>query len=174
MLFRSISTFEWSTFKTMKHIKFADALVIIIVAGVTVMYDLAIAVAAGVIVSALVFAWKKGKDINITSSIWEDGSKHYEVSGTLFFGSIRNFTDKFDVKGDPDVIYFDFANTRILDHSGIDGINSLTSRYKAKNKVLHLKHLSSDCYSLLKNASEIIDVNIVEDPKYHIADNDLG
>jgi SulP family sulfate permease len=37
-----------------------------------------------------------------------------------------------------------------------------------------LRHLSKDCIQLIKNAEEIVDVNICEDPKYKIADDKLG
>lgn len=168
-----ISTFEWSTFKIIKKIALTDAIVIVIVAVITVVSDLAIAVAAGIVVSALVFAWKKGMSIDIDSRMQEDGSKVYNIRGALFFGSVRNFVEGFDFANDPNIVYIDFNNCRIFDHSGIDGINNITAKYKNNGKELHLKHLSHDCYSLLTNSAEIIDVNIVEDPKYHIPLDEL-
>jgi SulP family sulfate permease len=168
-----ISTFEWSTFKIMKKIAFSDAIVIVTVTVITVVCDLAIAVAAGIVVSALVFAWKKGMNIDIDSCVQEDGSKVYNIRGALFFGSVRNFIEGFDFANDPKVVYIDFGKCRIFDHSSIDAINNITAKYRNNDKKLHLKHLSNDCYSLLLNSAEIIDVNIVEDPKYHIPLNEL-
>lgn len=53
--------------------------------------------------------------------------------------------------------------------SGIEALNKLTERYHKAGKKLHLKHLSNDCVALLKNAADVIDVNIMEDPNYRVA-----
>jgi len=50
----------------------------------------------------------------------------------------------------------------------------LTEKYLQLNKTLHLKHLSKDCIKLLKNAEKIVDINILEDPKYFVADDKLA
>lgn len=99
---------------------------------------------------------------------------HYELSGPLFFGSISSFKELFDFKHDPEEIIIDFAGSKVMDHSAIEAINNLTERYLQKGKILHLKHLAPDCKKLLKNADSIIDVNILEDPQYHVADNKLA
>lgn len=169
-----ISTFEWSTFKLMNNIKKTDAGIIVLVTIITVYEDIAVAVIVGIIVSALVFAWEKGKKIDVNAHIGENGSKTYSVRGAIFFGSSRNFVESFDVKNDPDDIIVDFAYARVFDHSGIDCINNLTEKYKKLGKKLHLKHLSQECYDFIKNSEEIVEINIIEDPKYHIPLNELG
>ncbi|WP_036931730.1 SulP family inorganic anion transporter [Proteocatella sphenisci] len=169
-----IATFEWSTFKMIKNIKKTDGFVILLVSGITIVEDLAIAVLAGVIVSALIFAWEKGKRIDITSSNSSEDTKVYQVRGALFFGSARNFIESFDVSKDPKEVVIDFLNARIFDHSGINIINSLTEMYKAEGKTLHLKHLTPECYDFIKDSKNVVDINIIEDPKYHIAINELG
>ena len=77
--------------------------------------------------------------------------------------------EKFDVNNDPNEIIIDFAESRISDMSAIDAVNKITERYAKVGKKVHLKHLSSDCIDLLKNAEAIIDVNILEDPTYKVA-----
>ncbi len=169
-----IATFEWSSFEIMRNIPKADGFVIILVSIVTVFTDLAIAVAIGVIVSSLVFAWEKGKRIDVDSYIDTCGSKIYKIRGAVFFASARNFSDAFDIKNDPEDVIIDFANARVFDHSGIESINSLTEKYKYEGKTLHLKHLSVECYQFIKDAEKILEVNIIEDPKYHIAIDNLA
>ncbi|TCO68490.1 SulP family inorganic anion transporter [Marinisporobacter balticus] len=169
-----IATFEWSSFRIMRNISKADAFVIVLVSVVTVFEDLAIAVAVGVIVSSLVFAWEKGKRIDVNAYIEEDGTKVYGIRGALFFGSSRNFVEAFDIKNDPENIVIDFMYARVFDHSGIESINTLTEKYKSLGKKLHLKHLSRECYDFIRDAKEIIEVNIIEDPRYHVALNKLG
>jgi SulP family sulfate permease len=80
----------------------------------------------------------------------------------------------FDPKGDPDKVIIEFKNSRVADHSAIEAIDSLAERYIAEGKELHLRHLSSECRTLLKKAGNLCDVNVLEDPKYRIADDSLA
>lgn len=169
-----IGTFAWSSFRIMNKIPKTDVFVLILVSGLTVIFDLAIAVISGVIVSALVFAWENAKRIRARKRFKVDGTKVYEIWGPLFFGSIAAFNEKFDVKNDPDVIEIDFVEARISDHSAIEAIFSLVEKYQAANKKITLKHLSEDCKVLLNKASPIfkdIIIEDVDDPRYHLAAN---
>lgn len=154
-----IGTFEWSTFSILNKIPTSDAIVILLVSVVTVFTNLAVSVAVGIIVSALVFAWNKGKKITSEVIIEEDGTKIQILDGPLFFGSVKNFLDLFKVNEDPDLVIIDFSKSGIYDHSALEAINSLTSRYANAGKQIHLKHLSSECKDLLNNAENILEVN---------------
>lgn len=164
-----IGTFAWSTFKIVNKIPVSDLIVIILVTGLTVVFDLAIAVLAGVIVSALVFAWENAIRIRARKKVDEHGIKHYEIYGPLFFGSTTLFNSKFDVQNDPEEVIVDFKESRIMDQSAIEAINKLAERYQKAGKTIHLRHLSSDCIKLVKRAEAICDVNVVEDPNYFVA-----
>jgi len=147
-----------------------DVFVGILVAVITIwLHNLALAVLIGVIISALVFAWESAKRIRARKFIDENGTKHYEIYGPLFFGSVATFSEKFDVSGDPNEVIIDFKDSRVADMSAIEVLSKLTERYHKEGKKLHLKHLSEDCRVLLKNAGDVIDVNIYEDPTYHVA-----
>jgi len=170
-----ISTFEWTSFRNLKKIPKSDAFIIILVSIITVVEDLAIAVLIGVIVSALVFAWKKGSQIEIQSETNQKGSKVYHLRGQLFFGSAKNFSDLFNPAEDPDDVIIDFHYSRVHDHSGIEAINTLADRYCRLGKTLHLIDLSSECAQLLDTAGDMVEVKIYEDLKnWHIATNKLG
>jgi len=170
MIMVAVGTFEWISFRIINKMPKQDVFVGILVALITIwLHNLALAVLIGVIISALVFAWESAKRIRARKYIDEAGLKHYEIFGPLFFGSVTAFNEKFDVAGDPDVVIIDFKESRVSDMSGIDALNKLTERYHKAGKKLHLKHLSQDCRALLKNADGIIDVNIMEDPAYHVA-----
>ncbi|MGW8122847.1 SulP family inorganic anion transporter [Roseivirga echinicomitans] len=164
-----IGTFAWSTFKVWNKVPKADVIVILLVTVLTVIFDLAIAVFAGVIVSALVFAWQNALRIRARKSIDDHGIKHYEIYGPLFFGSISLFNSKFDIKEDPAEVIVDFAESRIVDQSAIEAINKLAERYQKEGKTIHLRHLSKDCLKLIKRAEEICIVNVLEDPDYFVA-----
>ncbi|HHL32124.1 MAG TPA: SulP family inorganic anion transporter, partial [Oceanospirillales bacterium] len=166
-----IGTFEWCSFRLIGKIPLADTLIGISVAVITVFADLAIAVVTGVILSALVFAWQHAKQINAQVSINKMGGKVYSLNGPLFFASVQNFQDIFDPKNDPDDVVVDFKNSRVTDHSAIQAIDKLAERYNKEHKRLHLKHVSEECRLLLKTAGPLVEVNVVEDPHYHVAVN---
>lgn len=169
MFMVSIGTFEWGTFRVMNKIPKSDALIIFLVTGLTVMFDLAIAVAAGVVIAALVFAWDNAVRIRAKKYVDEKGVKHYEIFGPLFFGSIAAFHEKFDPQNDPKDIIVDFKESRVVDHSALEALNQLTERYAKSGKRVCLKHLSADCVKLLGKAGSMVEVNLYEDPEYTVA-----
>jgi SulP family sulfate permease len=174
MIMVAIGTFEWASFKIITKMPKSDVIIMVIVMLITVfMHNLALAVLVGVIISALIFAWENAKRIRAKKYIDENGVKHYEIFGPLFFGSITAFNEKFDVKNDPKEIIIDFSESRISDMSAIETINSLTEKYLKEGKVLHIRHLSADCRKLLKNADKIIEVNVMEDPTYIVPEEDF-
>lgn len=169
-----IGTFAWSSFRILNKIPVSDMIVLIAVSTLTVIFDLAIAVIAGVIISALVFSWENAKRIRARKRMREDGTKVYEIWGPLFFGSIIAFNEKFDVKSDPDKVEIDFIESRISDHSAIEAIYNLVNRYEAEGKTIKLKHLSEDCKELLYKSSDKfrdVIVDAIDDPRYHLAEN---
>ncbi len=164
-----LGTFAWKSLQILARVPKSDALVILIVTVVTVLEDLAVAVLVGVIVSALVFAWKQAVRMRIASSeINAEGRKIYRVEGPLFFGSTESFAGLFDLANDPEDVVIDFGESRVADHSGLAAIDALAAKYRAAGKTLHLRHLSPDCQRLLKTAGQLIEPS-EDDPKYGIA-----
>lgn len=169
-----IGTFEWSSFRMLGKVPKQDAFIIVLVSGVTVATDLAIAVVVGVIVAALVFAWEHAKHISARTHIEDSGAKVYDLFGPLFFGSVSAFKDIFEPETDPAVVIIEFKNSRVADHSAIEAIDTLAERYIAAGKEVHLRHLSEECRVLLKKAGNLCDVNVIEDPHYHVASDKLA
>ena len=167
-------TFEWGTLRLFGKVPKEDIFVGLLVGGVTIIADLAIAVILGVIVSALVFAWKHAKKIEVTTRIDKQGFKTYYLNGTLFFASAKNFHELFDIQNDPKDIVIDFKDSRVVDHSAIMAIDNLAGKYKAAGKKLHLVHLSPDCVDILETAKDMVEINRIEDPRYHIADDKIS
>jgi SulP family sulfate permease len=175
MIMVSIGTFEWASFRTFNKMPKSDVLVMVAVTVITVLlHNLALAVLLGVIIAALVFAWDNAKRIRARKHIDENGVKHYEIYGPLFFGSTAIFNEKFDVKKDPDQVVINFQESRVVDMSAIETLNKLTDRYKAAGKEVQLSHLSKDCIKLLNNANKIIKVNVLEDPTYKLVSDELS
>ena len=169
-----LATFEWSSLRIMGKIPATDAFVLITVSAVTVLTDLAVAVVVGVIISALVFAWEHAKHININTYDDEHGSRVHELNGPLFFGSVKNFLELFNPEDDPDDVIIEFQHSRVADHSAIEAIDNLAERYIKAGKTLHLRHLSEECRQLLKKAGSLVEVNVMEDPRYHVADDQIA
>jgi SulP family sulfate permease len=167
-------TFEWGTFKVFGKIPKHDALVIVAVTVATVFTNLATAVILGILMSALVFAWQHARQLSVQTRMDETGAKIYELSGTLFFASIASFHDLFDPRCDPAEVIIEFKRARVMDHSAIEAIDRLAQKYQNFGKGLRLRHLSPDCYELLQKAKSMVEVNLFEDPRYHVADNQLS
>jgi SulP family sulfate permease len=166
-----IGTFEWSSIRILGKIPKADAFVLVLVSVVTVVtHNLALAVIAGVIVSALAFAWKSAQHIHRETEMREDGTKVYYLHGPLFFGSITDFTTEFTPAEDPREVIVDMMDSRVWDHSGIEALQKLAERYRAADKTIHLQHISANCRQLLEKAGSMIDIIVLEDdPTYIVA-----
>ena len=169
MFMVSIGTFEWSSFSRLNKMPRTDAFVMVAVTVITVVEDLAIAVIAGVIISALAFAWKHAK-IWSKSHVEDDGTKVYELDGPLFFGSATTFGDNFDVLKDPPKVVIDFKDARVMDSSGVEAIDMITKKYEDAGKNLLLRHLSADCKAILKKAGPHCSYE-EDDPTYKVAFN---
>jgi SulP family sulfate permease len=170
-----IGTFEWASLRMFRRMPKADTLVMIFVAGYTVfMHDLATAVILGVVISALVFAWNHATHIGADVKYNEFGSKIYQLHGPLFFASVTSFKDMFVVADDPDDVVIDFYYSRVYDQSALEAINNLAEKYQAEGKRLHLTHLSPECRDLLDKAGDLVEINVSEDPQYHVATDRLG
>lgn len=169
-----IGTFEWASFKIIRGVNKEDAVVLFLVTAITVIADLAIAVVVGVIVSALVFAWKHAKHIVAKTHTDEDGWKVYSLEGPLFFGSVSYFKNIFDVQNDPADVVIDFKDSRIWDSSGIDALDNLADKYQQYGKTLHIRHISPECRSLLTKANKFVEINVNEDPRYKVATDTLA
>lgn len=169
MIMVAVGTFEWASLKILRRMPRSDIFVMVVVTAITVvLHNLALAVLIGVLISALVFAWDNAKRIRARKHTDENGVKHYDIYGPLFFGSIAAFTEKFDPQNDPQEVIINFAESRVVDMSAIEALSSLTKRYHKYGKTVRLQHLSADCRALLKNAEAIIEVNVVEDPTYRV------
>ncbi len=169
MFMVSIGTFEWSSASHIKHMPKSDAFVMIVVTVITIFADLAVAVISGVIISALVFAWKHARIFSKTT-VEADGTKVYELDGPLFFGSVTSFMDTFTIDQDPPRVVINFENARVMDSSGIEAVDTLTKKYEEAGKNLTLRHLSKDCKALMKNAGPHCTFE-ENDPTYKVAVN---
>ena len=161
----SIATFSWSSLGHFKRMPKEDLFVMVTVTIITIFADLAIAVIVGVIISALVFAWKHAKIY--AKEEMEGEKKIYRLEGPLFFGSVHSFLEKFDPSKDPFEVVIDFKNARVMDQSGVEAIDKVTKKYKEAGKSIVLRHLSPECKQLLKDAGPYCTWE-EDDPNYRV------
>lgn len=162
-----IGTFAWQSFTIMRRVPKMDAFVILLVTGVTVWHDLAVAVVVGVIVSALAYSWSNAKRITANTETSDD-TIIYNIQGPLFFGSVDGFSELFKVNEDPNNVIVDFKDSRVADQSALQAIDALAMKYEAAGKILTLRHLTHDCHTLLNKAGQLI-IDADDDPDYGIA-----
>jgi len=167
MFMVSIGTFEWSSFARITKMPRSDAFVLLAVTIITIFADLAMAVIAGVIISALVFAWKHAR-VTARTHIEDDGVKVYDFDGPLFFGSVTSFNEQFDIDNDPQTVVLDFKDARVMDISGVEAIDAITKKYLEANKTIKIRHLSHECKSIMKNAGQFCTFE-EDDPNYKVA-----
>ena len=163
-----IGTFAWNSFKIMRVVPRTDAVVIVLVTGVTVAYDLATAVVFGVIVSALAYAWQNATRIYAKTYETPEGCRVYQIQGPLFFGSSAGFTELFQPETDPSRVIIDFADSRVADQSALTAIEAVAAKYEAAGKQVQLRHLSPDSHKLLNRAGQLV-ITGDDDPDYQVA-----
>jgi SulP family sulfate permease len=157
-----IGTFEWASLKLFRKIPKSDMINIVLVTSLTVIFDLAIAVFVGIIYAALQFAWMKSERIFSKEYIDDQGRKHYELKGPLFFGSVQSFIALFNPIDDPKEVVMDFADSKVCDYSSIEVINNIVDKYKKRDKIVYVKNLSPDCESVIKKAGNLFEGKIYQ------------
>jgi len=167
-------TFEWGSLKFIatiffpakarKTLKLAslkvnrpDAITVVIVTVVTIFTNLAVAVFCGIIFTALNYAWTAGKQIGFEGDpIDKDGVRTYNIEGTLFFASTRQFMGLFPpaVLDDcPDHVTLRFHNGEVADFSGLEALRELRELFHERKKELRVAMLSESSKKMIDKAA---------------------
>ncbi len=166
-------SFALSSLRVINKFQQSDAIILVSVSIITILFNSALAVLVGVVFSALAFSWESALRIRVRKSVDELGIKQYEIYGPLFFGSTALFMRKFNPEEDVNEVHFDFLECRIWDHSGIDTLKSLIEKYQELGHLVKIKHLSSDSRLLLRKAG-VKDVEFIvdkNDPEYMVVED---
>jgi SulP family sulfate permease len=92
----------------------------------------------------------------------------YAIDGPLFFGSVDGFAELFTPASDPGLVIVDFMDSRVVDQSALQAIETMAMKYEKHGKSLQLRHLSQDCHRLLNRAGQLM-VDSDDDPSYGLA-----
>ena len=181
--------FDFDSVRNLRKVPKTDAAVLVLVTGVTYATNLAVAVFAGVVLSALGFSWKSAtRGVTATRTIEPAAYEGrpatvYAIHGPVFFGSVTAFKDALvaagvltDGNGDgaggntrtDEEIVLDFADARVWDSSALSAVSEAAARLESTGARVHLRHLSPDCARLLERAGDLVEVNVLEDPRYGV------
>jgi len=153
-------SYKYPSLSSKRKIRRVDAIVIVIVWIVTIVQDLFVAVAAGVAVTALAYAWDMGERFTVSAKVIQNGKltvKIYTIHGPVFFASTQRFVKLFDFKNDPDRVelHFDRDGSELVDYSAIHAINVVSDKYKKQDKKLVIKYLSVRASDMMKKAGAL-------------------
>ena len=138
MIMVSIGTFDWNSLMNLHKLPRTDAIVMVtVVATVVYTHDLSIGVFAGVLMSAMFFAWKVSK-VHV-QKIYSDKNRSvtYHVEGQLFFASVTDFLEKVDFTEDVDVVTFDVSQSHLWDDSAVGAFDKIESKFEQRDIQVH-------------------------------------
>ncbi|MCH6255933.1 SulP family inorganic anion transporter [Puniceicoccaceae bacterium K14] len=132
MIMVSIGTFSWSSIKDLRiHHRTSSVVMIATVLTTVFTHNLAFGVGAGVLLSALFFAYKVSGQLNIESSL--DGSQKertYTIRGQLFFVSASSFGEAFDFREVLDRVTIDVTNAHFWDLSAVGALDRVVLKFR--------------------------------------------
>ncbi|MET1051145.1 MAG: SulP family inorganic anion transporter, partial [Mycetocola sp.] len=135
MMIVAITTVNWHsvTPSTLKRMPVPETLVMVTtVVVVVVSHNLAVGVAAGVVLAMVLFARRVAHVVRVDRALSDDGrSVLYTVSGPLFFGSSNDLVEQFSYGVDPAEVTVDFSASQIWDASTVAVLDSVESKYRA-------------------------------------------
>jgi len=146
----------------------SDILVLVLTFGLTVVFDLVVAIEVGLVLAALLFmkrmsdvaqvhAWKDAHDPaleNQADITLKEIPKHtlvYEIDGPMFFGAAEKFMN-FPMAKDAKVLILRMRNVPAMDVSGLRAIESVQQQCAKHNVTLILSHVCEQPLAVIKKA----------------------
>jgi SulP family sulfate permease len=135
--------FDWSYLRNIHRVPRTEALIMMItVAATLITHNLAYGVLIGVLISAILFAYKASR-IHVTE---ESGEAEiiYRVHGQLFFVSANDMLDRIDVQPVQNEVKIDLTKARVWDHTARLALDKAVSRLKENGKNVELIHAAPE------------------------------
>jgi SulP family sulfate permease len=151
MIMVSIGTFSWSSIKNLKVHNRTSSVVMVVTVGATVFtHNLAIGVGAGVLLSALFFAYKVSQLVDIRSERSESSTERtYRVYGQLFFVSANQFTEAFDFKEVLKKVVIDVTHAHLWDLSSVDALDRVVLKFRREGTEVELRGMNEASKTLV-------------------------
>jgi len=152
MIMVSIGTFSWRSIKDIRHHPWQSSVVMLTTVVITVWtHDLAQGVGAGVILSGLFFASKVKRIFTVESQLSDDGlTRHYRVSGQVFFASSESFVEAFDFKEVLDRVVIDVSDAQFWDISAVGTLDKAILKFRREGTVVEVIGLNATSAALIE------------------------
>jgi len=151
MIMVSIGTFSWQSIRDIRHHPWQSSVVMLVTVVIVVWtHDLAQGVLAGVILSGLFFASKVKRIFTVESELSADGlSRHYSVSGQVFFASSESFVDAFDFKEVLDRVVIDVSQAHFWDISAVGTLDKAILKFRREGTEVEVVGLNKASAALV-------------------------
>ena len=147
MIMVSFTTFNWDSVRNFrKHPKQSNIVMLAVVIIVLATHNLALGVFAGVLLSALFLVNKLENEVKVSSVLLNQSTRHYTISGQIFFSSSDKFFQFFDFKENISKVEIDLTHAHIWDITSVNMLNNVVQKFKDQNievTVLGLNEASS-------------------------------
>jgi SulP family sulfate permease len=143
----------------------ADAVVLLVCFGLTVLFDMVLAVSVGVVLAALLFMRRMAElsetklDVGTMTRLeLPPGVRLYEVAGPLFFGAAQRAMSVFDdIAGGPDAgqswaIIFFLGQVPAIDATGLVALETAISKLKRSGHKVILAGMQRQVADVVRRA----------------------
>ena len=140
----------------------SDILVLLVCFGLTVVFDMVIAISVGVVLAALLFMNRMaeltgGKHIEADHPHLEsplpEGVRLYEVSGSLFFGAAEKAMSALhDIGAQPRAVIINIEDVTVMDVSGLVALDSAIERLRSDNILVAIAGVHGQPALLMRRA----------------------
>lgn len=134
MIMVSFTTFNWDSVRNFKkHPKQSNIVMLAVVIIVLATHNLALGVFAGVLLSALFLVNKLENEVKVSSVLLNQSTRHYTISGQIFFSSSDKFFQFFDFKENISKVEIDLTHAHIWDITSVNMLNNVVQKFKDQN-----------------------------------------
>ncbi|MGB0679192.1 MAG: SulP family inorganic anion transporter [Polyangiales bacterium] len=152
MIMVSLSTFEWSSVRALGRMPKNESIVMLSTVAIVVLsHNLALGVAAGVLLSAVFFARKVAKLARVESMLHDGGQRRvYHVYGEIFFVSVEGLLAAFDFQEPVAHIDIDLSEAHVWDASAVVALEKVVSKYRAQGVHVRLIGVNRESRALVQ------------------------
>ncbi|WP_445660514.1 SulP family inorganic anion transporter [Acinetobacter sp. F16] len=134
MIMVSFTTFNWDSVRNFKkHPKQSNIVMLAVVIIVLATHNLALGVFVGVLLSALFLVNKLESEVKVSSVLINQSTRHYTISGQIFFSSSDKFFQFFDFKENISKVEINLTHAHIWDITSVNMLNNVVQKFKDQN-----------------------------------------
>ncbi|WP_422756923.1 SulP family inorganic anion transporter [Microcoleus anatoxicus] len=151
MIMVSIGTFSWASIRNIKRVPRSETAVMVTTVLITVLtHNLAIGVVIGIALSTVFFSRKIAKVVFVDTVLSPDGTKRtYNVAGQLFFVSVDDFLDAFNLSEELELVLIDLTHAHIWDQSAVSAIDKVVIKFRRNGADVELVGLNEASSTLM-------------------------